>query len=406
MPVKNNEIIQFKFELGTVDNPIIASFADEKARKGRRIEGTASSSVVDSQGHELTQKALQRMAESAVGMTVFLNHSYNVPEDVFGTIEKAWIRKTSDFDAEGKPVFELRTGMAVLEANDRAVKTHDAIIGKPEEGIPGTKLGISIGAMIPEGAAQVSKSQGKAHLVVDDVELVEMSIVGVPANGRSWIDMATKSLKESIEAGDNPDLFAKAQELPDEDTLGDAAKAEVADEPVGAPEPEEGTAEQATVEAEDLAPEDTKKTRVTVWDNDKTIEVDTGRSRSKSGDDHSAQADEPESAGGLPSGETAKSFTTIETPPTLKGLLGQLRARDERIRELEAERDQSIQLAAVALNGTQTVIETLGRTPMGRKTNVDVAKEQFGELETGIYSLFDVEVARMLKSKRGNMIKS
>jgi hypothetical protein len=57
----------------------------------------------------------------------------------------------------------------------------------------GTKLGLSIGARIPEGGAVRNKKTGA--LLISHVELMETSVVGLPANPRSWIDAATKALR-------------------------------------------------------------------------------------------------------------------------------------------------------------------------------------------------------------------
>lgn len=442
MPAKINELVTFKFELGTADNPIVASFADPVAKKGRRVEGTASSTIVDSQGHELTHKALNKMAASAIGMAVFLNHEYDVPEDVFGYIEKAHVRKTSDLDPDGKPIYELRAGMGVYEANERAIKTHDMLVGDPERGIAPAKLGISIGAMIPEGGASVTKTRSKPHMLIDDVDLVEMSIVGVPSNSRSWIDMATKAF-EGFEGGNLIQLAAKG--LPDEDPLGDAAKDAVANEPEGTPD-EETVAEKVEVTTEDLSrsfsktekaktkgtdkalegadtklddadeaveaqevetageaseatdkvADKTEKTRVSVWDGDKVIEVDTGRSRPKAGDDHSAQDEDPESAGGLPSG--AKSTKAVGSDSKLvKSLMAQLDASRARLGEVEGERDVALELVRKTLDGTEAVITKLGQTPVGRRTNARDAEKDFDALKSEVGSFFDPEVQWLLK---------
>src|SRR5512135_3027826 len=56
-----------------------------------RIRTIASSSIEDLSGDIVTEKALREMADSATGMTVFRNHSYNIPRDIFGTVERAWV---------------------------------------------------------------------------------------------------------------------------------------------------------------------------------------------------------------------------------------------------------------------------------------------------------------------------
>jgi hypothetical protein len=57
----------------------------------------------------------------------------------------------------------------------------------------GTKLGLSIGALIPDGGAIREKKSGS--YLIQHVELLETSLVGIPANPRSWVEYAAKSLR-------------------------------------------------------------------------------------------------------------------------------------------------------------------------------------------------------------------
>jgi phage head maturation protease len=110
------------------------------------------------------------MAQSAKqNMTIFLNHSYDVPEDVAGSVEMAFLR-SHPTDPE---IQDLTFDIIVNESNERAVKAWEAIDG-------GTKLGLSIGARIPDRGATRSKDTGR--YTIDHVDLLETSIVGVPAN--------------------------------------------------------------------------------------------------------------------------------------------------------------------------------------------------------------------------------
>jgi len=165
-----------------------------KANKGpdgkMRFHGIASSSIKDRHGDTITRTALSEMERSAnENMTIFLNHSYNVPEDVAGSVEQAILRNhPTDPDIQ-----DLAFDIVVNTSNDRAVKAWEAIDG-------GTKLGLSIGARIPDGGASRDKSTGR--YVIDHVDLLETSIVGVPANPRSWVEYAVKSLNLSWGEGE------------------------------------------------------------------------------------------------------------------------------------------------------------------------------------------------------------
>ena len=150
----------------------------------KRLRTTASSNIKDLSGDEMTTKALEMMRSSAEeNMTIFLNHKYAVPDDVFGSVEKATLIDKGDF-------VDLDLIIRVNEHNPRALQTHASIVD-------GTKLGCSIGALIPEGGATKTKD----GLSIDAVRLLEASIVGIPANPRSFVQYATKAwMKAELDA--------------------------------------------------------------------------------------------------------------------------------------------------------------------------------------------------------------
>jgi hypothetical protein len=153
-----------------------------------RLRTIASSSVVDLGGDEVTLNALNSMAASAKGMTVFRNHSYNVPRDILGSVEEASVKQAGT-DGNGKPIYELGMGIVVFDQNPENVQTHSAIQS-------GVKLGTSIGAMIPPDSATKNTSGGYTF---NDLRLLEASIVGIPQNPRSFVEYATKAYKAAIE---------------------------------------------------------------------------------------------------------------------------------------------------------------------------------------------------------------
>ena len=150
------------------------------------LKGIASSTVKDLHGDTMLASALEDMERAANNdLTIFGNHSYEVPEDVYGTVVMASMKAAGDVDTKGDPIYDLDFDVRVNEVNERAVKTWQAIDN-------GTKLGMSIGAMIPEGGAVRDKKSGA--YTIAHVELLETSIVGIPANPRSWVQYAVKSL--------------------------------------------------------------------------------------------------------------------------------------------------------------------------------------------------------------------
>jgi hypothetical protein len=148
----------------------------------KRFKTTASSTIKDLAGDEIQYPAIEKMAAKArENMTIFLNHSYNVPEDVLGSCEDAQVMKRG-VDGDGNDIIDLDFDIALNEVNERAVKAWESINN-------GVKLGTSIGAIV----RHATKKKG-GGLLIDDVDLLEASLVGIPANPRSWVQYAVKGL--------------------------------------------------------------------------------------------------------------------------------------------------------------------------------------------------------------------
>jgi HK97 family phage prohead protease len=155
-----------------------------------RLSGIASSTTKDLHGDTMQPTAIEDMERQAnAGLTIFLNHSYDVPEDVAGSVERAKMH-TRGVDAEGSPNYDLDFEIVINDENPRAVEAFKGIE-------KGAKLGLSIGAMIPENGARRNKN---GSYLIDHVELLETSIVGIPANPRSWISNAVKALNVAKDA--------------------------------------------------------------------------------------------------------------------------------------------------------------------------------------------------------------
>lgn len=541
----------------------IPSLTASRDTAGRRIiEGIGSSTIVDHHGDEITLAALSKAAKTSVGLTVFMNHEYRVPQDVFGQIEAARVIKTGETDkSTGNPVYDLGLRIGVVDDNEEAVKCYGMIEKKQ------ARLGISVGAMIPEGGAEIVRTANKARLVVNDWDPVEFSMVGIPASPRSFVDYAVKALtgyfptkgaerkdenprftifmtkalsdlageplteaqasglvedpaeeeseaetevskaaavepvEETLEPGDVGELtvddfgVAKSTVLKAGTPEAEAAKADMPEGdlplepaqpiyPIIAPEDVEvdkllhpditaakqtenhthghahahehehthnsGTTQEtihshphAHVHSHDHDgkhphedgqddyehnhshegahswqnnedhPHETKKTRVTVWDSDKVVEVDTGRSKPKGDGTQSAQDDTPETAGGQSgsSAETKKSISaeetadpdvgeaiilakgTLENSGTLiKALVGQLQASRGEVARLRSERSEVLGVAKQAIDGVNLLIRRLGETPVGRKTQFAEIKDDFDTTK----DIYDESVRKMI----------
>lgn len=401
---------------------LTASVQQSDGRK--RLHGVASSTVHDRQGHSISLGALSEMERSAnSGLTVFLNHEYKVPEDVAGTVEKAVIRKhESDPD-----IHDLVFDIVINEANQRAVDAWTAIQA-------GTQLGLSIGAKIPDGGATRDRTSGIYR--IDHIDLMETSLVGVPANPRSWVEYAVKSLNASAEpdldsrlvggvvmpgavyeVGEGETIVTITHEVevatPDERTEEDAPLPEDTPEPA----PEEAT------EAPETAPEapeevsastDIDLATVKIKTPYADVSIDTGNRGQKATDDGSPQAalaSEPESGeedadgkkpnpweGILPTKsddlaveDVIAALQSLEptvvasmrsTSEVLKAVTSELietraalRQRDDEYRALEAMTEKVIA-------NTAAIFDKLSNTPLGRRAVVREASDEFASLRS------------------------
>jgi hypothetical protein len=162
--------------------------ASKDAEGAMRLHGVASSTVKDLHGDDMEQSALDDMMATAnAGLTIFLNHSYEVPEDMGGWVERAAVAKRGTKE-DGSPIWDLDFDVLINGVNPRAVASWEGIYNSKGK----AKVGLSIGAMIPEGGATRRKD---GTYLISHVNLLEASIVGIPANPRSWIDYAVKALK-------------------------------------------------------------------------------------------------------------------------------------------------------------------------------------------------------------------
>ena len=214
-----------KFEAFSLSSELLTASVGQDGK--RMIHGVASSTTKDLHGDTIMLSALEDMERSAVGLTVFLNHKYEVPGDVGGTITRAII-KQKGVDEKGDPNYQLEVDIEVEDENPEAVKTHKYIL-------KGRKLGLSIGAMIPKDGA---KRQKDGTYIIEHLLLLELSMVGIPANPKSWIDYAASALRGMVEKATtdlgNPTLEIKGGEYHIRGSMKDV-KIDLSDEPE--PEP-------------------------------------------------------------------------------------------------------------------------------------------------------------------------
>lgn len=399
---------------------------------GMILTGVASSTVKDRHGDVMTANALDSMLRTADGMTIYLNHSYNVPEDVAGTVQRAWINQS------GEDLHDLHFEIRINEDNPRAVQAFNAID-------KGTKLGLSIGAMIPDGGAK--RNKGSGSYIIDEVELLETSIVSIPANPRSWVDYARKSLmsKDDVpevdddepilkDGEDNPeveqtDVTVENSVEPTLEEIGEALKGDGEGEPLlpvqdlgdavavmATTNSVNGATVTSNFENITISPDtsttigvpdfDATKARVTVWPSGK-VNVDTNpQVPSQDATPQAEPENEEESTDAL---SQALGEMTRDLDPEIRDLLGPtvmaslqtgqqltlalvaaLEKANERAVTAEKERDDVIAAAKVLTETTEAFIARVAATPRGRRAIAREVPETVriieGIRQSGIYS--------------------
>lgn len=335
------------------------------------IAGVASSTIKDHHGDTMMPSALLDMEKAAnANLTIFLNHSYKVPEDVAGSVRKATLT-TRDHDDKGEPIYDLDFKLAVNKSNPRAIEAFKAIKG-------GTKLGLSIGANIPPGGAVKNKKDGTFTIM--HVDLLETSIVSIPANPRSWIDSAVKALKSGV-----------------------------------------SSARTGTVEAVgfvELTSELEVEVLESIVSDDTTTEVNHPETTNDINPSQEAPQSEPGNDGSATEDVIADATDVLartEDPTLTVGLVGALReahdalaavtnslidessARidlERQVVTLTRERDQAKQTSVDVVAEVATLIEALGNLPVGQKASFKRIKADFEDLE----SVYPSEFVRQLRS--------
>ena len=408
-----------------------------------RLSGTASSTIKDLHGDTMLASALDDMERQAnAGLTIFGNHSYVVPEDDYGHVETASIKQAGTVDADGDPIYDLKFEIAINDENDRAIKTWKSISKK-------SRLGLSISAMIPPGGAVRDKKTGA--LTISHVELLETSIVGIPANPRSWIENAvrasmtvakastTQSLGTpqltldtetghymiegsiaDIAAGDSLSFgFGKTAEDPIIETDAEPEIADAASCPDCGHGKGDGGGCQNSFHSKDVEP-DVADAKIRV------IEIDTGddsgspsQGASPSEPVSAVEADEDETEGAedvilsadeiITTAQGAMDSLEPEVTPMLQQLLDltinlnrELVASLEREQEaitaklrVERQRDEVVVLSGKLISGTNAILNKLADQPVGRRTVYREARNEFEGLE----AIYSGDFLSLLRSK-------
>lgn len=145
-----------------------------------RVQAVGSSTALDLQGDIMEVSALQDMEQAEPGLLCFLNHSYNIPEDVVGALATS-----PKMMARNNKIVDLGIVIDMETDNPRAARTYSMIAGR-------RRLGISGGFMVDD--YEFDESDDLVRLHIKRVRALEFSIVGIPANQRSWVEYAARGL--------------------------------------------------------------------------------------------------------------------------------------------------------------------------------------------------------------------
>jgi len=363
----------------------------------KRFRTTASSTISDLAKDEILVPGIEQMAQKAKGnLTIFLNHEYRVPEDVLGSVEDTSMH-TRGVDSEGNPIVDLDFDVRLNEANPRAVQTYEAIKS-------GVKLGTSIGAIVR--SAEKKKGGG---LRISELELLEASIVGIPANPRSWVQYAVKSInalndEEATHFLIDEDSVIKdvaevLEELTEKAGCPDCGKghdakgcnnpfhkdAPEADVAVVEPDKEASTvAVTVTVDSEstqDALQSPPEPVLPTLADEDRA-DVPVEPDSNELGDTITVSADDPELVkaedveGDRDEAALMDLFQTADFAAVvakLQDVVRELTEKDRMLRKTVVERDEAKENLIVA----KQIIDRIADLPVGRKTRFSGAVSEF-----------------------------
>lgn len=170
------------------DFTIFTSAMEIDAEQENVVRMVGSSTERDLHGDTMAISALSDMTAVKPGLTIWLNHSYDLPHDLFGSLMESPTLKLQDGIADISIVSDVET------SNPNAVQTYGYIK-------KGKRLGCSIGCMILDAELDEENDDGRSWfppLIITHVQTLEWSVVGIPANQRCWVEPAAKGLFERM----------------------------------------------------------------------------------------------------------------------------------------------------------------------------------------------------------------
>lgn len=356
------------------------------AEDGRQIlHCTASSTVEDLHGDTMTDECVRDMASQAKSkaMTIFLNHRYNVPEDVFGVTTDSAVTSRAQ-EKDGVPVWDMDLDIDLAGTNPRVPQTYSLIATDK------VKLGVSIGAMIEEYDFKDKEAGFWGGLIIKKVNLLEASIVGIPANQRSWVQNAVRAVKAAIKTSASEDDMDEKNEQPPVTLEASRAALQAGAAPTNEPKTAESTP-PATPETPDPQAKPEASTEVTPTP--EATGTGDGSAAAESSGEPSAQAQPTETASATATAKSAplssEGASLIEATATaLEAAVNDLRTKDAEIASLNGQVKQLTGRLAAAekvAEAASELIERMATTPLGRKTVIRESVSDFKDVLTRVY---------------------
>lgn len=148
------------------------------------VRMVGSSTETDLQGDVMTLSALGDMARVQPGLAIWLNHDYTLPHSLFGSLA------ASPRIVQQNGVADLQLAVEVEPDSEHAMKTL-AYIQRGK-----VRLGCSIGCKVLKYEFMDDSDPNDLFAMmmspmrILSVQTLEWSVVGVPANQRSWVENA------------------------------------------------------------------------------------------------------------------------------------------------------------------------------------------------------------------------
>lgn len=179
-----DEIIKNKGAGYTPDFSLFTAGIESDRHYPDLVHMVGSSTEVDMQGDMMSLHALNDMTRCAPNLTIWLNHDYNLPDSLFGSMKGA----PSIMHKEG--VADLHFDADVEMSNPKAAQVKKYIDN-------GRRLGVSVGCMVTKYEVPTEEDgpgwQEKG-ITIHGVYTVEYSVVGIPASQRSWVENAIRGV--------------------------------------------------------------------------------------------------------------------------------------------------------------------------------------------------------------------